>query len=245
MNTYFGGSLRALSITFRNIFRPAITEGMRGPEAHEERYRGSFALTHNEHGEEACIACQACAKICPSQVITVVAGPKKPSEATGKKRGWSEEFVINLQACILCGLCVQACPEDALVAVRPQERPGFSREDLVLTRDLIHFKRTIEQKLADMIYEGQWFDPLTDACMAFLESTQERVSGTIRLRLYKGNCTPEGRKSPNAVYDMSLATYTSDEDTYTHEAAKGFIDLWGLPIEVWARVGEKNAEGSS
>jgi len=111
-------------------------------------------------------------------------------------------------------------------------------EDLVLTRDLIHFKRTIEQKLADMIYEGQWFDPLTDACKAFLFSTQERVTGTIRLRYYKGSCVPEGRKSPNSIYNYNLVTYTADDD-FSHEAAQGFIELWGLPIEVWARVGKQ------
>ena len=65
-------------------------------------------------------------------------------------------------------------------------------EDLVLTRDLIHFKRTIESKLADMIYEGQWFDPLTDACKAFLFSSQERVTGTIRLLFYKGDLHARG-----------------------------------------------------
>jgi len=117
-------------------------------------------------------------------------------------------------------------------------------EDLVLTRDLIHFKRTIEQKLADMIYEGQWFDPLTDACKAFLFSTQARVSGTIRLRYYKGSCVPEGRKSPNSIYNYNLVTYSADDD-FSHEAAQGFIELWGLPIEVWARVGKQAGVGGT
>jgi argininosuccinate synthase len=112
-------------------------------------------------------------------------------------------------------------------------------EDMVLTRDLIHFKRTIEQKLADMIYEGQWFDPLTAACKAFLLSTQERVTGTIRLRLFKGTCVPEGRMSPNSLYNYKLVTY-SKADEFSHAAAEGFIQLWGLPIEVWARVGKQN-----
>jgi len=113
-------------------------------------------------------------------------------------------------------------------------------EDLVLTRDLIHFKRTIEAKLADMIYEGQWFDPLTEACKAFLFSTQERVSGAIRLRFYKGSCTAEGRRSPNTLYNYKLATY-SKEDEFSHTAAAGFTELWGLPIEMWARVGKEIA----
>ncbi len=71
-------------------------------------------------------------------------------------------------------------------------------EDMVLTRDLIHFKRTIEPKLADMIYEGQWFDPLTDACKAFLLSTQPRVTGTIRLKFFKGSCAPKAASRPSA-----------------------------------------------
>ena len=112
-------------------------------------------------------------------------------------------------------------------------------EDLVLTRDLIHFKRTIESKLADMIYEGQWFDPLTDACKAFLFQSQERVSGDIRLKFYKGSCVPDGRRSDFTLYSYKLATY-SEEDEFSHEAAAGFIELWGLPIEVWARVGKEH-----
>ncbi len=113
-------------------------------------------------------------------------------------------------------------------------------EDLVLTRDLIHFKRTIESKLADMLYEGQWFDPLTEACKAFLFSTQERVSGTIRLRFFKGSCTADGRQSPYSLYNYKLATY-SKEDEFSHTAAAGFTELWGLPIEMWARVGKEIA----
>jgi argininosuccinate synthase len=112
-------------------------------------------------------------------------------------------------------------------------------EDLVLTRDLLHFKRTIESKLADMIYEGQWFDPLTDACKAFLFQSQERVTGDVRLKYYKGNCVADGRRSDYSLYSYKLATYTT-EDEFTHEAAAGFIQLWGLPIEIWARVGKEH-----
>ena len=79
-------------------------------------------------------------------------------------------------------------------------------EDMVLTRDLIHFKRTIESKLADMIYEGQWFDPLTDACKAFLLSTQPRVTGTILLKFFKG-------VMPKAAGHPSASTATSSPPT--------------------------------
>jgi argininosuccinate synthase len=112
-------------------------------------------------------------------------------------------------------------------------------EDLVLTRDLLHFKRTIESKLSDMIYEGQWFDPLTEACKAFLFESQERVTGDVRLEFFKGNCTPNGRRSDYALYSYELATYTKD-DAFSHQASTGFIQLWGLPIEVWARVGKEH-----
>jgi len=112
-------------------------------------------------------------------------------------------------------------------------------EDLVLTRDLLHFKRTIEAKLSDMIYEGQWFDPLTEACQAFLFQSQERVTGDIRLKFYKGSCVADGRQSDFSLYSYKLATYTT-EDEFTHEAAAGFIQLWGLPIEIWARIGKEH-----
>ena len=112
-------------------------------------------------------------------------------------------------------------------------------EDLVLTRDLLHFKRTIESKLADMIYEGQWFDPLTEACKAFLFQSQERVTGDVRLRFHKGSCVADGRRSDFSLYSYKLATYTT-EDEFSHTAAAGFIELWGLPIEIWARIGKEH-----
>jgi argininosuccinate synthase len=112
-------------------------------------------------------------------------------------------------------------------------------EDLVLTRDLLHFKKTIESKLADMIYEGQWFDPLTEACKAFLFQSQERVTGDVRLKFFKGSCVADGRRSDLSLYSYKLATYTK-EDEFSHEAAAGFIQLWGLPIEIWARIGKEH-----
>ena len=103
----------------------------------------------------------------------------------------------------------------------------------------IHFKRTIESKLADMIYEGQWFDPLTEACKAFLFQSQERVTGDVRLKFYKGSCVADGRQSDFSLYSYKLATYTH-RGRVLAQAAAGFIELWGLPIEVWARVGKEH-----
>lgn len=110
-------------------------------------------------------------------------------------------------------------------------------EDLVLPRELSHFKKGLEQKFADMVYNGGWYDPLMDAIRAFMAVTQERVSGTVRLKIFKGSCTVAGRKSPLALYEYGLATYGSDDD-FSHDAAKGFCELWGLPLEVWAKKNE-------
>ncbi|MFA6001943.1 MAG: argininosuccinate synthase [Thermoleophilia bacterium] len=110
-------------------------------------------------------------------------------------------------------------------------------EDMTLPRELVHFKRGLEQKFADMTYNGGWFDPLMDAIRAFMTDTQKRVSGTVRLKFFKGSCVVAGRKSPNSLYDFGLATY-GGEDAFSHEAAKGFCELWGLPLEVWAKKGK-------
>lgn len=108
-------------------------------------------------------------------------------------------------------------------------------EDLVFVRELAHFKPIIEQQLAQVIYDGLWFNPLTDALIAFLKSTQTVVNGTVRVKLFKGNVICEGRKSANSLYNENLATYTS-ADTFDQDAAVGFIKLWGLPTKVHAEV---------
>ena len=110
-------------------------------------------------------------------------------------------------------------------------------EDLVLPRELTHFKVGLEQKFADMTYNGGWYDPLMDAIRAFMATTQQRVTGTVRMKLYKGNCSVAGRKSPRALYEHGLATYGGDDD-FSHDAARGFCELWGLPLEVWAKKNE-------
>lgn len=107
-------------------------------------------------------------------------------------------------------------------------------EDLTLTRELQHFKTLIDQRLAELIYEGLWFSPLAAAVRAFIDESQRYVSGEVRLLYYKGSCRVTGRRSENSLYVGSLATYGVG-DTFSHQSAKGFIELWGLPVEVWAR----------
>ena len=108
-------------------------------------------------------------------------------------------------------------------------------EDLTMVRELAHFKPLIEQELSQFIYNGLWFNPATEALIAYLKSTQQLVNGTAKVKLYKGSATVVARKSDNSLYDESLATYTS-ADTFDQDAAIGFIKLWGLPSKVHAEV---------
>jgi NADH-quinone oxidoreductase subunit I len=137
----------ALSVSIRNLFRPMTTVPLpwKGTRERAERYRASFALVHDEHGDEACIGCALCEKICPSQIITVTAGPKAASPATGKMRGWCADFTLDLNACIICELCVQVCPADAIIMLRVQEKPAFAREELLLTMPKLYANETLNQ----------------------------------------------------------------------------------------------------
>ncbi len=108
-------------------------------------------------------------------------------------------------------------------------------EDLTLVKEVAHFKPIIEQKIAEVIYNGLWFSPLKDALVAFLKETQKNVTGVVRVKLFKGHAIVEGRKSPFSLYDEKLATYTA-EDEFDHQAAVGFISLFGLPTKVYSIV---------
>lgn len=126
-------AVQALKTTIRNVFRkPQTVEFPKVVRPRAERYRASFALPDDEHGEIACIACLACERICPSQVIKMKSGGKRESPVTGKKRAYVDEFVLDLSACIQCELCVQVCNSNAIVMVREPEKPAFTREELVL-----------------------------------------------------------------------------------------------------------------
>lgn len=111
-------------------------------------------------------------------------------------------------------------------------------EDLTLTKDVAHFKPLISQKLSELIYNGLWFSPLRPALVAFLNETQKNVNGVARVKLFKGHAIVEGRKSDNSLYNEKLATYTP-EDEFDHNAAVGFIKLWGLPTKVNSIVNKK------
>ncbi|BAB76497.1 argininosuccinate synthase [Anabaena sp. FACHB-709] len=107
-------------------------------------------------------------------------------------------------------------------------------ESLTLTADVSHYKRGIEETYSQIVYNGLWYSPLKAALDAFIQKTQERVSGTVRVKLFKGNATIVGRWSDSSLYTPDLATYGA-EDQFDHKAAEGFIYVWGLPTRIWAQ----------
>ncbi len=113
-------------------------------------------------------------------------------------------------------------------------------EDMCLEREVLHYKLGIEQKWAECVYYGQWFAPLKQALDAFIASTQDAITGTVRVKFYKGTCTVVGRQSDYSLYSYELATYDK-EDQFDHEASAGFIELFALSAKTWAQNRAKNA----
>ena len=111
-------------------------------------------------------------------------------------------------------------------------------EELILDRDTLDYKKLVGVKFADLIYEGKWFCPLREALQAFIEKTQERVTGEVKFKLYKGNIIKAGTTSPYSLYSESIASFTTG-DLYDHKDAEGFINLFGLPMKVRAMLDQE------
>ena len=112
-------------------------------------------------------------------------------------------------------------------------------ELLTIERDTLHYKDLVSQKFAELVYYGQWFHPLREALSAFVDDTEKTVTGEVKMKLYKGNCTPAGTKSPYSLYDPEIATFEAD-DVYNQADAGGFINCFGLPMKVNAAMKKKN-----
>ncbi len=134
--------------------------------------------------------------------------------------------------------------ENRLVGVKSREcyeQPGAmaiiaahkALEEMCLERETMHYKQKLELDWATTVYNGLWYSPLKNAMDAFIAYTQQPINGVVRLKFYKGTCTVVGRKSDDALYDYSLATYDA-ADSFNHSASAGFIELFGLPTKVWA-----------
>jgi argininosuccinate synthase len=135
--------------------------------------------------------------------------------------------------------------EDRLVGIKSREvyeAPGAialiaahqELEDLTVERDLRRFKFGVEQRWTELVYDGLWFSPLKHSLDAFIDSSQQHVTGDIRLRLSGGNAVATGRRGAGSLYDFGLATYDTG-DTFDQSLAKGFVQLWGLPSRIAAR----------
>jgi len=108
-------------------------------------------------------------------------------------------------------------------------------EAMTLSRHQLRFKEKVASEYADIIYNGLWFTALRQDLAAYVESSQRHVVGTVKVKLFKGNCSVVGRKSPASLYDYSLATYDKG-DVFDQQASPGFIHIWGLPVKIQARV---------
>ena len=113
-------------------------------------------------------------------------------------------------------------------------------ESITLDRATSHYKELVASKFAELVYDGMWYTPLREALSAFVDSTQQAVNGTVKLKLYKGNCINAGVKSPNSLYMEEIATFGDSHDLYSHKDSAGFINLLGLPLKVKAMVEQKN-----
>ncbi|HEY4756019.1 MAG TPA: argininosuccinate synthase [Ignavibacteriaceae bacterium] len=112
-------------------------------------------------------------------------------------------------------------------------------EKLTLDKDTFRYKQNVSNQISNMIYDGLWFSPLFNSLMTFVDSTQENVSGEIKLQLYKGNITILSRTSPFSLYNKKLATYGAG-DTFSHQDSAGFINIVGLPFKTISKVSQKN-----
>ncbi|GAB3475084.1 argininosuccinate synthase [Amycolatopsis cihanbeyliensis] len=139
--------------------------------------------------------------------------------------------------------------EDRLVGIKSREvyeAPGAialitahqELENVTVERDLARFKRQVEQRWGELVYDGLWFSPLKEALDGFVGTTQDHVSGDIRMALHGGNVTVNGRRSEQSLYDFNLATY-DEGDTFDQSLAKGFVQLWGLPSKIAAKRDQK------
>jgi len=142
--------------------------------------------------------------------------------------------------------------EDRLVGIKSREiyeQPAATvllnahaeLESLVLEKELLRFKQLVDIEYGKLIYNGQWFSPLKESLDSFIDKTQAKVEGTVRLKFFKGNAFVVGRYSPYSLYDEALATY-EEESAFDEKAAKGFIDIYGLGLKTWARKNKLEKE---
>ncbi len=173
-----------------------------------------------------------------------------PVEVDGQKLSPVEMLKYCNKVAGANGVGIADIVENRLVGMKSRgvyETPGGTLmyaahrelELLTLERETLHYKDLVAQKFAELVYYGQWFHPLREALSAFVDETQKVVTGEVKMKLYKGNCTPAGAKSPYSLYDEEIATFEA-EDVYNQADAGGFINCFGLPMKVVAQMKKKN-----
>ena len=181
--------------------------------------------------------------------ITIHFEKGKPTAINGKKMNGVEVVTTLNELGGKNGVGLADIVENRLVGMKSRgvyETPGGAilyhahnkLEELCLDRDTFHYKQQIGLKFAELVYYGQWFTPLREALSAFVDSTQQTVTGDVKLKLYKGNIIDAGVTSPYSLYDPEIATFDEDE-VYNQADADGFINLFGLPIKVYAHMKAK------
>ncbi len=173
-----------------------------------------------------------------------------PVKIDGKQYGPVQIIeVLNRLGCEN-GIGIADLVENRLVGMKSRgvyETPGGKilydahrgLESLCLDRDTLHYKEIVALRFAELVYFGQWFTPLRESLSAFVDSTQQTVTGTVRMKLYKGNCMFAGIKSEYSLYSEELSTFGKDS-VYNQKDAEGFINLFGLPLKVRALMLEQN-----
>ncbi len=173
----------------------------------------------------------------PKKLNGVEYKPLELLEKLNKLGGENGIGVIDMVENRLVGMKsrgVYECPGGTILYTAHKEL-----EYLTLDRQTMHFKQMVAEKYAQMVYDGLWFTALKEALDAFVETTQQSVTGTVKLKLYKGSCSIASMKSPYSLYDQKLSTFEED-DVYNQKDAEGFINLFGLPTKVKAMVDRKN-----
>ncbi len=181
--------------------------------------------------------------------VTIHFEKGKPTAINGKEMNGVEVVTTLNELGGKNGVGLADIVENRLVGMKSRgvyETPGGAilyhahnkLEELCLDRDTFHYKQQIGLKFAELVYYGQWFTPLREALSAFVDSTQQIVTGDVKLKLYKGNIIDAGVTSPYSLYDPEIATFDEDE-VYNQADANGFINLFGLPIKVYAHMKAK------
>ena len=181
--------------------------------------------------------------------VTIHFEKGKPTAINGKEMNGVEVVTTLNELGGKNGVGLADIVENRLVGMKSRgvyETPGGAilyhahnkLEELCLDRDTFHYKQQIGLKFAELVYYGQWFTPLREALSSFVDSTQQTVTGDVKLKLYKGNIIDAGVTSPYSLYDPEIATFDEDE-VYNQADADGFINLFGLPIKVYAHMKAK------